>query len=110
MTFEEIKERLIRLQEISAKMEVEGINKDFIKQVIEESKLSASYPSSYFMFELLIQWETETSPTKKDDLIIHMRKLLNENNKGYKLVGHNVAFNESDFGLDAPDFISAKPE
>jgi len=112
MTFEEIKNRLIRIKEISIKMEAEGINKDFIKEVIEESKLSASYPASYFMFELLVQWETEMVQHKKDNLIIAMRIMLNQNNKGYKLVGppYKVAFNESDFGLDTPDFISAKPE
>lgn len=110
MTFEEIKNRLIRLEEISNKMKDEGINKDFIEQVIEESKLSASYPSSYFMFELLVQWDTENIQHKKDNLIIAMRIMLNQNDKGYKLVRpYRVAFNEADFGLDTPDFISAKP-
>jgi len=109
MTFEEIKNRLMRLEEISTKMKIEGINKDFIEQVIEESKLSASYPSSYFMFELLVQWETEVVQYKKDNLIVAMRILLNENDKGYTLAKpYNVSFNESDFELESGDFIIFK--
>ena len=112
MTFEEIKNRLIRLEEISNKMELDGLNKEFIKEIIAEAHHGqAKYPSCYFVFELLVQWETETSQTKRDNLVILMRKHLNCLDRTVALVGppYRVAFNEADFGLDTPDFISAKP-